>query len=258
MTHSYFQRADSSVHTHPGGWYAAGGCLPQQTCSVLTLCFPRSSISVRFHLSTCLLSGCDGVIFFTVELSFAYHGEDGAVPTLAIVVSGFWGDWCVFFTFPLSSVLNTAVLDVPHRLSGCSAYSQMTLASSPSVFLQISASLCPGPVSGTGSSVVTADRCLPSEAWCVWRTFCSSFGTFPVAYSFYLVLCCPSTQRLPYSQYCIFIPKYNLGFMLASRVILLKQANWLQNPWPVDVNDDLLGLTVFWWSHYHEYFSSRL
>lgn len=99
------------------------------------------------------------MIFFTVELSFAYHGEDGAVPTLAIVVFRILeGLVCLFSTFPLSSVLNTAVLDVPPQAFWMLCVLTDDTASSPSVFLQISASLCPGPVSGPGSSVVTVGK----------------------------------------------------------------------------------------------------
>ena len=96
------------------------------------------------------------------ELSFAYHGEDGAVPTLhtgcCCGLQDVGGLVCLFSTFPLSSVLNMAGLDVPPQAFWMLCALTDDTAPSPLVFLQISVSLCPGPVPGTGSSVLTVGK----------------------------------------------------------------------------------------------------
>ena len=93
------------------------------------------------------------------ELSFADRGEDGAVPTLAVVVFRMLGDWCVsFLRFLLSSVLNTAVLNAPPQAFWVLCILTDDTAPPPSVFQQISASPCPRPGPSTGSSVLTVGK----------------------------------------------------------------------------------------------------
>ena len=65
---------------------------------------------------------------------------------------------CLFSTFPLSSVRNTAVLNAPPQAFWVLCILTDDTAPSPSVFQQISVTPCPGPGLSTGSSVLTVGK----------------------------------------------------------------------------------------------------